>query len=148
MLESQVLVEALCVPPCSYPRYSPAPAVVPRLAGCSSRTRYLAQHQLSRPRKNKVHTYVQMHPLTEATAESRARKRFQRPTAENEDPLRKSSIQLPFARTNNASTQDPKMSLSQSQHARRRSTLRDNNRPLLGPRPLESKRYIPLLYYS
>lgn len=71
------------------------------------------------------------------TAESRARKRFQRTTSENEDPLRKPGL---FSRSNNvpAPSSDPKM--NPAGHNRRRSTLRDNNRPLLGPRPLESKR--------
>ncbi|KAE9972957.1 hypothetical protein EG328_004671 [Venturia inaequalis] len=71
------------------------------------------------------------------TAEDRARKRFQRTTSENEDPLRKPGL---FSRSNNVTqpSSDPKM--NPAGHNRRRSTLRDNNRPLLGPRPLESKR--------
>ncbi|TLD27849.1 Transcriptional activator protein [Venturia nashicola] len=72
------------------------------------------------------------------TAEGRARKRFQRTTSENEDPLRKPGL---FSRSNNVTqaSSDPKM--NPAGHNRRRSTLRDNNnRPLLGPRPLESKR--------
>ncbi|QDS76007.1 hypothetical protein FKW77_004746 [Venturia effusa] len=70
-------------------------------------------------------------------AEGRARKRFQRTTSENEDPLRKPGL---FSRSTNvaAPLSDPKS--NPAGHNRRRSTLRDSSRPLLGPRPLESKR--------
>ncbi|KAF2424235.1 hypothetical protein EJ08DRAFT_419515 [Tothia fuscella] len=79
-------------------------------------------------------------------AEGRARKRFQRTTSENEDPLRKNGFSLPFGRQNNnnnntSSTTATPTEQKMPQHARRRSTLRDNNKaPLLGPRPLENKR--------
>jgi hypothetical protein len=83
-------------------------------------------------------------PLTLNTAEGRARKRFQRTTTENEDPLRRTAgFSIPFGRQNNQTTQaDQKL----PQHARRRSTLRDTKAPLLGPRPLENKRYAHRLY--
>jgi hypothetical protein len=78
-----------------------------------------------------------MHTLTlDTTAEGRPRKRFQRINTENDDPVRKPA--LPFQRVRDTQPHDPKI----NSHARRRSTLRDNSRPLLGPRPLESKRYV------
>lgn len=81
-----------------------------------------------------------MHPLTlGTTAEGRApRRRLQRNNTENDDPLRKTALSLPFQKSKEAPPLDPKM----SSNVRRRSTLRDNGRPLLGPRPLESKRYV------
>jgi hypothetical protein len=92
--------------------------------------------------------------LTGAIAEgTRPRKRFQRiPNTENDDPLRKPGPSLPFQRArdvSNGQTQVQGLDASKiNGHARRRSTLRDNNRPLLGPRPLESKRYGRLLYIA
>lgn len=81
-------------------------------------------------------------PLTSSTAEGRARKRFQRTMSENEDPLRRTGFTIPFGRQNNPPPSDPKV----PQHARRRSTLRDNKAPLLGPRPLENKRWFELFW--
>ncbi|KIW03554.1 uncharacterized protein PV09_05314 [Verruconis gallopava] len=83
-------------------------------------------------------------------AEGRApRKRLQRAAnAENDDPLRKSGMSLPFQRPRDAiaaggpAAAQQNESAKMNMHARRRSTLRENNRPLLGPRPLESKRVI------
>jgi hypothetical protein len=80
-------------------------------------------------------------PLTINTAEGRARKRFQRTTSENEDPLRKSGFSIPFGRQNNTSNAAAPSDQKMPQHARRRSTLRDNKAPLLGPRPLQNNRY-------
>ena len=87
--------------------------------------------------------------LTATAAEgSRPRKRFQRVNTENDDPLRKTGISLPFQRTRDVGAAG-QMNVQgheankMNSHARRRSTLRENNRPLLGPRPLESKRYNP-----
>lgn len=91
---------------------------------------YLQGHHLA---QQDAHS---MQPLTITTAESRARKRFQRTASENEDPLRKSGFSMPFGRGSNAQPAEQKT----SQHARRRSTLRDNKAPLLGPRPFQNNR--------
>jgi hypothetical protein len=93
------------------------------------------------------------HALTTTPAEgtnSRPRKRFQRGT-ENDDPLRnKPALSMPFQRSRDAPGTMAETRQAQPQGvmgspARRRSMLRDNNyggaRPL-GPRPLESKRYV------
>ncbi|KAF1986881.1 hypothetical protein K402DRAFT_446378 [Aulographum hederae CBS 113979] len=64
-------------------------------------------------------------------AEGPARKRFQRAAgSENENPVRKSSSTM-------AAEQRPSFS------SRRRSTLRDQKAPLLGPRPLDQSKRIP-----
>jgi hypothetical protein len=88
------------------------------------------------PRTADVRSLMQQ-PLTPTTAEGRARKRFQRTTAENEDPLRRSAgFSIPFGGRQGQVQPDQKL----PQHVRRRSTLRDSKAPLLGPRPLENKR--------
>jgi hypothetical protein len=90
----------------------------------------------AQPHTADVHNFLQ-HPLTPNPADSRARKRFQRTTTENEDPLRRSAgFSIPFAGRQAQAQADQKL----PQHVRRRSTLRDNKAPLLGPRPLENKR--------
>jgi hypothetical protein len=85
-----------------------------------------------------------MQSLTLNTAEGRARKRFQRTTSENEDPLRKPGFSVPFGRQSSA-TQSAEQKMPQ--HARRRSTLRDNKAPLLGPRPLQNNRCVSIFEF-